>query len=192
MSNKDLYKMIDNLNLKINKLDTLVKNKNFSLETRSITKMSNQSLFRAYGINYPKIFDKNKKYIGLLFNENFNDFTSDNNLNSDSKLSFIKLLNGNNVINYSINVDIDESKFNNLNNICSVSLGIKEKFNSKVRIIKGSKMSWDIKSNSNKIVINNTIIYNSQLGEELCIIAELNPKCKINSAKSLFKILTIN
>ena len=125
MSNKDLYKMIDNLNLKINKLDTLVKNKNFNLETRSISKMSNQSLFRAYGINYPKIFDKNKKYIGLLFNENFNDFTSDNNLNSDSKLSFIKLSNGNNVINYSINFDIDESKFNNLNNICSVSLGIK-------------------------------------------------------------------
>lgn len=192
MSTKDLYKMIDNLNLKINKLDSMVKNKKFSLGTGSVSKISNPSLFRAYGINYPKIFDKNKKYIGLLFNENFNDFTSDNNLNSDSKLSFIKLSNGNNIINYSINVDIDESKFNNLNNICSVSLGIKEKFNSKVRIIKGSKISWDIKSNSNKIVINNTIIYNSQLGEELCIIAELNPKCKINSSKSLFKILTIN
>lgn len=191
MSTRDLYKMIENLNHKIKKLDAQVKNKNFNLGSNSKTSCS--TYFRAYGIAYPKTFDKNKKYVGLLFDENFNDFTSENNLDSNSKLPFIKLSYGKNIINYSISVDIDDIQ-NNKNNICSLSLGIKEKSNSKVRIIKGSKLTWDskIQSQSNKVVINNTIIYSSQLGEELCMIVELNPKCKINSSKSLFKILTIN
>lgn len=199
MSTRDLYKMIENLNHKIKKLDSQVKNKNFNLLPNPI-KSSNQTIFRAYGINYPKTYDKNKKYVGLLFDENFNDFTSENNDSSNSKIPFIKLSNGNNIINYSFIVDIEDNKLTNQfaiqsiqsNLMSSISLGIREKSNSKVKIIKGSKITFDIKNQiNNKIVINNTIIYNSNAGEELCMIAELNPKCKINSGKSLFKILTI-
>ncbi len=194
MSNRDLYKMIENLNYKIKKLDTQIKNKNFNI-IPSNTKNSSpntSNTFKAYGILYPKTYDKNKRYVGLLFDENFNDFSTDNNSNTMNKLPFIKLSNGSNVINYSLNIDIDNSSSNT--QVYSISLGIKEKTNSKVRIIKGSKVFFDSNNKNiinNKITINNTILYSSQLGEELCMIVELGSKCKINSSKSLIKILTL-
>ncbi len=196
MSNRDLYKMIENLNYKIKKLDTQVKNKNFNIMPSNL-KNSTQNItniFKAYGILYPKTYDKNKRYVGLLFDENFNDFSSDNNSNTTSKLSFIKLSNGSNIINYSLNIDIDNNIQSPNNPVYSISLGIKEKSNSKVRIIKGSKIFFESNNKNiinNKITINNTILYSSQSGEELCMIVELGPKCKINSSKSLIKILTL-
>ncbi len=196
MSNRDLYKMIENLNYKIKKLDTQIKNKNFNIIPSNV-KNSTQNItniFKAYGILYPKTYDKNKRYVGLLFDENFNDFSSDNNSNTTSKLSFIKLSNGSNIINYSLNIDIDNNIQTQNNPVYSISLGIKEKSNSKVRIIKGSKIFFESNNKNiinNKITINNTILYSSQLGEELCMIVELGPKCKINSSKSLIKILTL-
>ena len=194
MSNRDLYKMIENLNYKIKKLDTQMKNKNFNIIPSNTKNISNT--FKAYGIQYPKTYDKNKRYTGLLFDENFNDFSSENNSNTTTKLPFIKLSNGSNVINYSLNIEIDSNIIsqNNQFNIYSISLGIKEKSNSKVRIIKGSKVFFDLNNKNiinNKITINNTILYSSQLGEELCMIVELGSKCKINSSKSLIKILTL-
>ncbi len=200
MSNRDLHKMIENLNYKIKKLDTQIKNKNFNIiptSTNSKNTSNTSNLFKAYGILYPKTYDKNKRYVGLLFDENFNDFSSENNSNTTTKLPFIKLSNGSNIINYSLNIDI-ENNLNNLNNsntqVYSISLGIKEKSNSKVRIIKGSKVFFESNNKNiinNKITINNTILYSSQLGEELCMVVELGSKCKINSSKSLIKILTL-
>jgi hypothetical protein len=197
MSNRDLYKMIENLNYKIKKLDNQIKNKNFNIIPSNI-KNSSQNIsntFKAYGILYPKTYDKNKRYIGLLFDENFNDFSSENNSNTTTKLPFIKLSSGSNIINYSLNIEIDNNiNQNNQTHIYSISLGIKEKSNSKVRIIKGSKVFFDLNNKNiinNKITINNTILYSSQLGEELCMVVELGPKCKINSSKSLIKILTL-
>ncbi len=214
MSNRDLYKMIDNLNHKIKKLDYQIKNKNFTFLPSNNGNNNKQQIisnsinnFKAYGINYPKTYDKNKKYIGLLFDENFNDFSSDNNNNSGEKLPFIKLSGGNNIINYSLAIEIDNSSIENyinhkksLNNIItpenySVSLGIREKSNSKVRIIKGSKLLFDLTEKNpiigDKITINNTILYLSKPGEELCMIVELGSKFKILPGKSLIKILTL-
>jgi hypothetical protein len=196
MSGGDLYKMIEKLNHKIKKLDNQVKNKNWNIIPET-NKNFNNNIFRAYGIIYPKSYDKNKRYIGLLFDENFNDFTSENNEDIKNKLSFIKLSNGNNTINYSINIEIDDNinqQIGSIGSIGSIALGIKEKSNSKVRIIKGSKILFELNNKNsinNKITINNTILYSSQPGEELCMIAELNSKSKIISSKSLIKILTI-
>lgn len=195
MSNRDLYKMIENLNHKIKKLDTQIKNKNFNIiPSNTNYKNSNSYQFKAYGIVYPKTFDKNKRYVGLLFDENFNDFSSDNNTNSVTRLPFIKLSLGSNIINYSISIEIEENKLTSQTQVYSIALGIKEKSNGKVRIIKGSKIFFDFNNkniSNNKITINNTILYMSQSGEELCIIVELGSKCKINSSKSLIKILTL-
>ena len=199
MSGRDLYKMIENLNHKIKKLDNQIKNKTFNIIPNTNTNIktntntnTNTNIFRAYGIIYPKSYDKNKRYIGLLFDENFNDFTSENNEDIKNKLPFIKLSNGNNIINYSVNIDIDDNTLNQ--QIGSIGLGIKDKTTSKVRIIKGSKIIFDLdnkNSINNKININNTILYASESGEELCMIVELGPKCKIISSKSLIKILSI-
>ena len=111
MSGGDLYKMIEKLNHKIKKLDNQVKNKNWNIIPET-NKNFNNNIFRAYGIIYPKSYDKNKRYIGLLFDENFNDFTSENNEDIKNKLSFIKLSKGNNTINYSINIEIEDNILN--------------------------------------------------------------------------------
>ncbi len=263
-TNKDLYRLIENLNVKINKLDNQLKHKseeNVGLKTQDVKQINqkqqinvkpsnikqsnlletkqnvkdlvktnqvknnvlkpnvvkqvinqpiNQTInkpnfisnlpsqllmttIRAYSISYPKNQDQNKKYIGLMFDDNFNDFTTDSNDNSNTKISFINLNKGNNIINYSICIDVDESNlYQYVNSIC---LGIKEKSSSKVRIIKGSKYMFDT-GNKNlitngKIIINNTIIYMSEENEELCMIADLYPSCKINSSKSLIKLLLL-
>ncbi len=192
MSNKDLHKLIEGLNIKIKKLDSQVKSNIINIVNRN--PISNtSSVIKAYTISYPKNHDKNKKYIGLMFDDNFNDFSSDSNEKSKNKTSLIKMKRGNNIINYSVTIDLDEvSNISNTNSIC---LGIKEKNSSKVKIIKGSKYIFDISNKStiigNKIILNNTIIYMSQDGEELCMIADLNFKCKIIQSKSLIKILTL-
>jgi hypothetical protein len=128
-----------------------------------------------------------------MFDDNFNDFSSETNDKSKNKISFLKLRKANNIINYSLCIDVNElSSTQTVNSIC---LGIREKNSSKVRLIKGSKYIFDLTNKSiifnDKIIINNTIIYMSEDAEELCMIADLNPKCKINSSKSLIKILSL-
>jgi|LauGreDrversion4_2_1035121.scaffolds.fasta_scaffold305448_1 hypothetical protein len=201
---QNVNKLIENLNSNIRKLDTDAKvRSNNIIQIQKNNNISNsQSSIRAYGITHPKIIDKNKKYIGLMFDENFNDFTSENSSGSNSKLSFIKLKPGNNIINYSVCVDIDDNtKLNKntsqQNSVCSISLGIKENSNSnsKVRFIKGSKIMFNPDSKydgiNNKVIINNTIIYISSGEEDLCMVGDFNTDCKVNSSKSLIKILTM-
>ncbi len=192
MSNKDLQKLIDGLNVKIKKLDNQIRTNTINIVNRNPVN-NTSSMIKAYTISYPKNHDKNKKYIGLMFDDNFNDFSSDSNEKSKNKTSFIKMKRGNNIINYSVTIDLEEvSGVSHTNSIC---LGIKEKNSSKVRIIKGSKYIFDLSNKSiiigNKITLNNTIIYMSQDGEELCMIADLNSKCKVLQSKSLIKILTL-
>jgi hypothetical protein len=188
MSNKELYKLIENLNIKIKKLDNQIKNKSI------INKSTSNTILKAYSISYPKNHDNNKKYIGLLFNENFDDFSTDDNKSSNNKISFIKLLKGNNIINYSLCIDINEINLSQqITN--SIYLGIKDKISSKIRIIKGSKCNFDLNNKyliiNDKIIINNTIIYTSNDNDELCMIIDINSKYKINSSKSLIKILSL-
>ncbi len=194
MNNKDLHKLIDGLNTKIKKLENQIKNNTINIVNKNTPVNSpSQSQIKAYSISYPKYHDKNKKYIGLIFDDNFNDFSSESNIGSKNKVSFLKLRKGNNIINYSICIDISDIPTNQTIN--SVCLGIREKNSSKVRLIKGSKYIFDLANKSNiyndKITINNTIIYMSEDLEELCMIADLNSKCKINQSKSLFKIMSL-
>ncbi len=204
-SYQNLNKLIENLNSKIKKLDVDLKSKPTNIVQiqkqaknelqNNISNNLNLSI-RAYGISHPKIIDNNKRYIGLMFDENFNDFTSENS-GSGSKVSFIKLKPGNNIINYSVCIDLDEVNNIQNNTTCSISLGIKENSNSKVRFIKGSKIIFDPNNridslgNNNKIIINNTIIYVSVGEEDLCMVGDFSPICKVNASKSLIKILTM-
>ena len=168
---ENLYRSINNLKTKIKKL--------------SLTK--NTSSIKSYKISCPKI-DYTKKYIALLFDENF-----ENNDNSfEQKKSFINIKN-NNVINYSITFFIEEIPQKSC--YCYVYLGIRDKYNSKVRIINCSKCIFDISNTgliyNNCIVINNNVIYSAQEGDELCLIANLKNRCKIISKKSIIKILNV-
>ncbi len=196
MNNKDLHKLIEGLNTKIKKLENQIKNNTIGIVNKNIpvnNVNTTQSQIKAYSISYPKYHDKNKKYIGLMFDDNFNDFSSESNDKSKNKVSFLKLRKGNNIINYSISIDISDVPTNQTIN--SVCLGIREKNSSKVRLIKGSKYIFDLSNRSNiyndKITINNTIIYMSEDLEELCMIADLSSKCKILQSKSLIKIMSL-
>jgi hypothetical protein len=198
MNNKDLHKLIEGLNTKIKKLESQVKNNTINIVNKHTPNNQNYivghpSSIKAYSISYPKNHDKSKKYIGLMFDDNFNDFSTDSDPKSKNKISFIKMKKANNIINYSICVDIMEIPTNSC--VHSISLGIREKNSSKVRLIKGSKYSFDLSNKDNifgdKLIINNTIIYMSEESEELCMIADLSPKCKINHSKSLIKIMSL-
>ena len=184
-SYKDLYKLIDNLKIRIKKLD-YPKYKNNSLNNSL-----NNSVINSYRIFSPAISKSSKKYIGLLFDDNFNDFNTDSSNNCDKFLSFIKIKKGNLIINFSISFDI-KSKINN--QIFSISLGIRDKTSSKIKIIKGSKNYFNPDNNSlifnNSFQINNTILYACSLDEELCMIGEFDQEMYIiNYKKSLLKIL---
>ena len=175
--NLDLYNLINNLNTKIKKLD-IYRNK-----------ISKTLSFKIFYNN--KLNNSNKKYIGLSFSENLEiDFDS---INSTNTILFIKLSKNNYLINYSIVFEI--TSLINKETICSLALGIKDKKTSKIRIIKGSKIFFDINNKSiiinNSININNTIIYFCNTDEELCMIAEINDQIKICSKKSIIKILAV-
>jgi len=175
---KNLYKLIDGLNNKIKKLEN--------------NKIRSQSIIESYRIHYPKENLSNKKYIGLLFDNNINNFDCDNNSDEKPLSSFIKLKKSNILINYYIQLELDSTPLSSV--ICSISIGIKTKSESKIKIIKGTKQYFDLSNNliiNNRITISNTIVYMSDLGEELCIIGEFNSCCIPNSKKSLLKIFYI-
>jgi len=173
-----LYKLIENLKDKINKLD------NKTTHINCVKKYVHPK-YLTYRICSPCNYDDTKKFIGLLFNSDIDDLK--NYELSCNNLSFIKLKKSYCIINYSIHVDV--TNYLTINNICSISLGIKDKYSSKIRIIKGSKNIFDLLNN--KFTINSTILYNAEDDDELCLIAELNSKIKINSKKSIIKILTL-
>jgi hypothetical protein len=183
-----LYKLVENLKNKVSKLDDknnkvcCIKNNNINC----INCKNNNNLFLTYKISYPCIdhnHDNHKKFIGLLFSsidDKSDCYTSD-------ETSFIKLKKSNCIINYSIQIDV--VNYLTIGNSCSISLGIREKDNCKIRIIKGSKNIFDLLNN--KFTVNSTVLYSAEHGDELCLIAEINNKVKINPHKSIIKILLI-
>jgi hypothetical protein len=185
-----LYKLVENLKYKISKLDDNT-NKAHSLKKNNINYLNcrnDKNLFLTYKISSPYKNEHDipncKRFIGLQFS-NLDD-SSDYNCSNDK--SFIQLKKSNCIINYSIQIDV--VNYLTFNNSCSISLGIREKDNSKIRIIKGSKNIFDLLNN--KITVNSTILYNAENGDELCIIAEINNKVKINPHKSIIKILLLS
>jgi hypothetical protein len=176
-----LYKLVENLKDKISRLDDK-KSKN------NINCLNNRNLFLTYKISNPIDYkndncQNNKKFIGLQFS-NIDD-SSDSS--SSNQKSFIKLKRSSCIINYSIQFDV--TNYLIFNNSSSISLGIREEHSSKIRIIKGSKNIFDLVNN--KLIVNSTILYNAEDGDELCLIAEINNKVKVNPHKSIIKILMI-
>jgi hypothetical protein len=174
----------DNLNILID---------NFKQKIKSIDKNSSNSFnkIKTYRISLPKKYSK--KYIGLLFDDCDNDDYTDNDSNSDNvkKKSFIKLDNYSNyIINYSIQLKIES---NDIIDYTLFSLGIKEKNNKNIKIIKGSRQQFINKNLAvnNTIIINNTIIFSSDKDQELCLITELSSDIKIINKKSIIKLLHI-
>lgn len=176
-NNTQLTKLVDNLKTKIKKLE------------QSKTTKSEEML--TYRIHMPISNNKNyKKYMGLLFNNNY-DISSEITDSKDS-ISFIKLKKKNNIINYSITLKIDSSFKDTKDNICTVSLGIRDGSN-KIKIIKGSKVQYDIQKDTvdGNIIINNTILYEASDNQELCLIANLSKKSMVINKKSIIKIINL-
>jgi hypothetical protein len=199
---KKLYNQIDKLNNKIKKLESSFNIKKSIENTNSNLPNNNfkSSALLSYRIHLPKETYSNKKYIGLMFDNNLNNYNSDDNLNnSDEKnigsknlSSFIKLNKSNIIMNYSIQLEIDFTPIDTI--LCSIALGIRTIIDSKIRIIKGTKYTFDLTNSNiinNKFIITNNILYSSEDGEELCIIADFGSNCIINSKKSIIKLLYV-
>jgi hypothetical protein len=206
---KNLYKLIDELNQQIKKLD----NGNFKIEPKIKTKTiikpivksisNNSNIINSYSLIYTKN-NTNKKYVALFFDENNNIYDSDNSIkiNSNNLKSFIKLTKSNILINYLISIELEEIPTKSF--IGCIFFGIKTNSSSKVKIIKGSKIHFDFINypiSNNKINISNTILYNSlscnnyenyENYENLCMIVNLPEYANINSSKSILKILSLS
>jgi hypothetical protein len=206
---KNLYKLIDGLNNKIKILESDVSNlaeKNKLIKNKSIkniglndyidNNINNQvkneikSKIESYKILSPTNFVTTKKYIGLMFDNNFNNFETDENSGGKNLLSFIPIPKSNIVINYFIQLELNYTPLTSV--ICSLALGIRSKSDSKIKIIKGTRQIFDV---SSSIVVSGTInltgnsIYMCGGDEELCMIGDLGSICKVNPKKSLIKLL---
>jgi len=184
-----LYNLVENLKDKISKLDN--KNKIHYVKKNNIH--SNNSSLLTYRISFPYNYENNnkqKKFIGLLFNNIINDASEIDN--SNIQLSFISLKKSNCIINCSIQLEISNNQFNiNTLSAFSISVGVREKGSSKIKIIKGSKNIFDIQPNKSLYIINSTVLYGAESGDEICLITDINNIIKINSNKSIIKILTL-
>lgn len=193
---KKLYKQIVDLNNKIKKLENIVDNKHSRYQINKNILNSSDSTLVSYRVHFPLDVQSNKKYIGLKFNNNFNDFDSDEKSNNKNLMPFIKLIKSNIIINYTIQLELDYTPLNPIH--CSVAIGIKTLSSTKIKIIKGSKYNFDLCGTNtidNKLDISNNILYSAENGEELCIIADFDfasgTNCTINSKKSIIKILFV-
>jgi hypothetical protein len=174
-NNTQLTKLVDNLKNKIKKIEQA---------------KNTQSEIITYRIHMPLTNNKNnKKYVGLLFSNNL-DISEITDIKDN--MSFIKLKKKNNIINYSITLKIEKTDFIHKENICTFCLGIKDGSN-KIKIIKGSKVQCDIQKDAidGNIIINNSILYEAQDNQELCLISNLNKKTTIVNKKSIIKILNL-
>jgi hypothetical protein len=203
---KKLYNQIDKLNNKIKKLELSIgekKQKNIVSHNIPNNKISSnistlKSTLISYKICFPKESYSNKKYIGLKFDDNPNDYDSDDKSTNKNLIPFIKLSKSNIIINYNIQLELNFTPLESI--ICSVSLGIKTSTitDSKIRIIKGTKYIFDLASPNvidNKFNISNNILYTAEEGDELCMIADFDfssgSNCVINSKKSIIKLLFV-
>lgn len=194
---KKLYKQIGELNNKIQKLESYVLNHNTNHKQKQVKPELITSKLFSYRIHFPKDTYSNKKYIGLKFDENSNNYDSDENGTGKNLLSFIKLSKSNIIINYTIQLDINYTPISSIP--CSISIGIKTSYDSKIRIIKGTKYLFDIVGTNvidNKFTISNNVLYSAEDGEELCVIVDFNfasgsNNCTINNKKSIIKLLYV-
>lgn len=173
MNNIQLSKLVDNLKNKIKKL-----------EYSKYPKYTNKNEILTWRIHVPANNNSDKKYVGLLFSDDF----SENNLNLQS---FIKLTKSNYIINYSITLKVDkQDKIYNFDDNCSFSLGIRDS-NNKIKIIKGSKTQYKISSDcvGGNIIVNNTVLYEAIDNQELCLIGNMSNKCSLISKKSIIKLM---
>lgn len=192
---KKLYKQITDLNNKIKKLENVVGNKKQSQNYKNIYN-SYKSTLLSYRVHFPKETYSNKKYIGLKFNDNFNEFDSDEKSNSKNLLSFIKLIKSNVIINYTIQLELNYTPLNSIP--CSIAIGVKTITDSKIKIIKGTKYNFDLSNPNtieNKLVISNNVLYSAEDNEELCIIADFDfasgSNCVVDNKKSIIKLLFV-
>lgn len=190
---KKLYKQIKELNNKIKKIELSIENKPHKNNNDN---NNFKSLLQSYKIHFPKDSFSNKKYVGLKFDDNFNAFDSDEKSTNRALLSFIRLKKSNVIINYAIQLELNHTPITSIP--CSIAIGIKTQFDSKIRIIKGTKYFFDLMGYSiidNKLTITNNILYSAEDGEELCIVVDFNfssgSNCTINSKKSIIKLLYI-
>ena len=193
---KKLYKLIDGLNNKIKKLES--SDENFYQDKNILSNKSiERSKIESYRIHMSTEFMGNKKYIGLMFDSNFNNFDNfdnfDNNDNSGGKKNlspFIILQKSNIIINYFIQLELNYTPITPV--LCSLALGIRTKTDSKIKIIKGTKNIFDVTSSNvilGNVTLTNTFVYMSGGQEELCIIVDLGSVCRVNPKKSLIKLL---
>ena len=210
---KNLYKLIDGLNNKIKILESDVSNladknkftKNSGFDNKDKVKVTNmnekeiknnlqiKSKIESYRILSPNDFNGNKKYIGLMFDNNFNKFETDENSGGKNLLSFIPLPKSNIIINYFIQLELNYTPLTSV--ICTLALGIRLKTDSKIKIIKGTRQTFDVTNSTiifGSINLTNTTIYMSEGNEELCMIGNLGSICKVNPRKSLVKLIYIN
>jgi hypothetical protein len=185
----DINKLLEDLKTEIKKIDLLCKQK------------SQLSEIKTYRISCPQITNKNlnKKYIGLLFDSESNQLIeseSSCNNNDNLKSPFLKLKKCNYIINYCITIKIDNL---DQNNFCFFSLGIRDDTlddyvsGNKIRVIKGSKQKFNIKHNvcDDIIIIKDTIIYEADKNQELCLISNFGKKNKLLDNKSILKIYSL-
>jgi len=177
MNNNQLSKLVDNLKNKIKKI-----------EAQARTTKNNE--IQTYRIHVPISNNSSKKYVGLLFNNNYEASTEITS--SRDSISFIKLNKYNNIINYSITLKIDSKDTRDKDNICTFSLGVRDG-NNKIKIIKGGKVQYDVTKDvvDGNIIVNNTTIYESLENQELCLIANISKKCTLINKKSIIKILNL-
>ena len=201
---KKLYNQIDKLNNKIKKLELSIGEKKQNIITRSIPinkniiGISNKSTLSSYRIHFPKESYSNKKYIGLKFDYNTNDYDSDSKSVNKNLISFIKLSKSNVIINYSIQLELNFTPLDSI--LCSIAIGIKtcSVTDSKIRIVKGTKHIFDLAGSNiidNKLNVTNNILYSAEEGDELCMIVDFDfssgSNCVINSKKSIIKLLFV-
>ena len=164
--------LIDSIKTLKNNIKELKKSKNDKIQ------------YLCFEIIMPEKKETNKKFIAVLFNNEFGE-----NDDKNKNISYIQIIKKkHNIINYCLTLKIEK---NYENNFCSFALAIKE--NSKIKIIKGSKLNYYFNDNQNEnvITINNTIIYNSLYDEELYLITSLTNNYTLISEKSFIKILCL-
>lgn len=183
---KNIYKLIDGLESKIKKMEH---NSKYSRPEKSIK-------FDTYQVMNPLTVDPNKKYHALFFEKN------------GLEVQFIKINNSNVVLNYTLYFDIDLKRFKkDGNELMCVFVGVKSKFSSKVKIMKGTKQLChpDVLVGTGTgtgagagtsiskafCCVSNTVIYSGSVieDEELCLIVRSTDGHVLNSDKSIFKIM---
>ena len=156
------------------------------LKKLELLKVKNEPNFITKKIIIPNNIDKNKKYIGLQFNDSF-----EKKNNNDNIKSFINLKKNHHIITYFITISLDKCYLNS-KEYFTFTLAIKE--NNIIKPIKNSKSYCKLDSAiENCLIISNTTIYLSNAKQELCLIAEFPLNCeKFTFDRAIFSMLSLN